>query len=226
VAEPWTNDLAALGERTRDRLRSLEATRTILSIHSNQETKMNQLKKHPAFAVLTVLALLMIAAPIAYAVVDRVFLSIDPDQTAPEIERNVQSQLDSVGIPAAVTADKDNAGNIVVRIQTADHRLGSNLEVAVPDGTPDDRELRIEVAREVEVRLELACALTDAQSQRLETAVTDERFTELLRGRNTQTDGELATAITQKLAVDGFHAVNVRMEAGAIAVTVNAPPQP
>jgi len=33
-------------------------------------------------------------------------------------------------------------------------------------------------------------------------------------------------AITHKLAVDGFHAVDVRVQAGTIAVTVKAPPQP
>jgi len=225
VAEPWTDDFAELGERTRSRLRSLEATRALLSTHSNQESQMRQFKNHPAFAVFAVLALITIAAPIAYAFVEHVFLSIDPEQSAAQIESNVESQLEAKGIPATVTANKDDAGNVAIRIQTSDQRLDSNLEVAVPDGTPGDRELQIEIARELEVQLGIACALTDAQSQRLHDAVTDERFTELVRDRESKTSAELAAAITQKLVTDGFHAVDVRVQAGSIAVTVNAPPQ-
>lgn len=222
MAEPWLHDFAALGERTRSHLRSLDATRTRLSA---KETKMRLFKTHPALAALATLAILTIAAPIAYAVADRFFLSIDPQQSASEIERSVKSQLDSVGIPATVNADKDEAGNIAVRIQTSDQRLGSNLDVAVPDQTPDDRELQIEIAREVAIQLTIACKLTDSETARLYAALEDDRLSALLHDRDTKSEAELAASITQKLAQDGFESVSVHVEGPTIAVTVSQPPQ-
>lgn len=222
MAEPWNEDFAALGEATSRGLRSADATRALLSTQSNQESKM-KLFKSRSFAVLAALAALVIAGPLAYAFVDRVFLSIDPDREAPEIADDVKTQLESAGVPATVTADKDGTGNLDIRIQTRDQRLGPNLEVDVPD-VAGDRQVRIEVAREVEVRLELACALTDAQSQRLHEAVGDEPFMELLRTRDGRSDAELATAIADKLAGDGFQAIRVSVDGAVVTVRVDAPP--
>src|SRR5262245_43411265 len=98
---------------------------------------MRQFKNRPALVVLAALAIITIAAPVAYAVVDRVFLAIDPEQKPSDIELSVKTQLDSVGIPATVNAHKDQVGNVRVQIQTPDQHLGSNLDIAVPDETAD-----------------------------------------------------------------------------------------
>ncbi len=179
------------------------------------------------FAALVALATLVLAAPIAYALANPLLLHIDPSQPASEIERAVKNQLDSNGIPASVSAGKDDDGNVSVRIQTADERVGSDLQIDVPDTTPDDdRELRVEIAREVQVELRLACALTDAQLQQLQTTLEGDRVSALLaeRSAHTKTDPEVAAALTSLLAEHGFHAVQVTVDGGTIAVTVSAPP--
>ena len=104
MAEPWTDDLAALGNQTRNGLRSLAITRAVCDHHDDSRPKMRSMrffKQHPALATLLVLAILGIATPVAYAIVDHVFLSIDTTKSEADIEADVHSQLE-----AAVLRDR------------------------------------------------------------------------------------------------------------------------
>jgi len=118
VAEPWSNDFAALDEHTRDQLRSLEATRAVLSTHT-QETKMRFFKTHPALAALVALAVLTLVGGAAYAVVREVFVTIDPDKSGRRDRERRPHQLEAAGVPATVHAEKSDDGKLKVRTAPA-----------------------------------------------------------------------------------------------------------
>ena len=105
MADPWTDDLAALGDRSRRQLRSIAATRASVLPKLSKESKMRMFKHHPVLATLVTLVILAVAAPLAYAVVDRVFISVDPDKSAGEIER--RSALSRAVVAGALKALKD-----------------------------------------------------------------------------------------------------------------------
>src|SRR5262249_21782596 len=130
VADPWSSDLSALGDHTRRDLRSLDATRAALAA-SQEKTKMRFFKAHPALSALLALAVLAVAAPLAYAVVREVWVRIDPDKPAPEIERDIQSQLEAAGVPATVHADKTDDGKLRLAIKATSHDPNSEADIHV-----------------------------------------------------------------------------------------------
>jgi hypothetical protein len=209
VADPWTEDLAALGDRSRHQLRSIAATRSsVLPNLVPQESKMRLFKNHPILATLITLAVLAIAAPVAYAVVDRVFISVDPDKSASEIEQDIRSQLEHANVQADVTAEKTD-GRVEVRIVSGDERM-PNLDVDVPDGSLG------------QLRLQVTCELTPAQALQLQQAATSPAVIALLGG---PADPQFATKLKQALADRGFHDVDVTIAGSSISVTVKAPPR-
>ena len=78
MAEPWTDDLAALGETTRSQLRSIAATRANLRMENKN---MSLIKRRPLWAAAIAALVLAIAAPVAWAIGTKIFVSIDPDQS-------------------------------------------------------------------------------------------------------------------------------------------------
>jgi len=184
VADPWTEDLAALGDRSRHQLRSIAATRAS-ALPQLQETKMRLFKTHPVLA--TALAVMLVAAlgGGAYAFVDRVLLSVDPDKSASEIERDVQTQLDNANIPATAHATKEDH-KVSVSIEATDPSVGDKIGVAVPDG---GQALRMEVLRQ----------LSDAENTELAAFETDlEKLDYALTG------DALKTTLVSLLAQHGF----------------------
>ena len=217
MADPWSDDLAALGEHTRHGLRSLAATRASLSI-PEQETKMRFFKSHPALATLIALAVLGLAAPIAYAVARDVWVSIDPDQPAPQIEQSIHDQLQQQGVNATVHADKTD-GKLRVRIESTDPSAGSDdVHVHIAGGDPAHGERR-------EVRVEVHCQLDDAQRTRLQQTLASEDLQSLLEDRPAdESDDELADRLTAALAEHGFAQVHVTVQGDAVTIAIAAPP--
>jgi hypothetical protein len=212
VAEPWTDDFAALGERSRTQLRSLAASRA--HVLSQPETKMRLLKNRPVLAVLLLLALVGAASGAVYAV-DRVFLTVDPDKSAPEIEQDVKAQLKAANIEADVHAQKDDDNKVEVRILSSDDKLPDKLGVTTPDGDggADGRRLR----------LEAKCHLDDAQMKELTTVASSHDMVAALM--DAKDDAETIAQIKRALDAAGFHDVEVTTSATEINVTVKSPPQ-
>jgi len=203
VADLWTDDLAALGDRTRIGLPSIETTRAaILSNVSTQESNMRLFKQRPAFTVLVVLAVLVLFAPVAYAIVDRVLLSVDIEKSAPEIEQDLKHQLQAAGVTAEVEAEKSD-DKVEIRIDSDDPDLGSKLDVIVPN-LPDNARVEHE-HRQLQTRIELACELDEAQQQRITDVVSDRAFIDLLTDRPAdQPAAELAAEVRKLLEEAGF----------------------
>jgi hypothetical protein len=218
VAEPWSRDFDALAERSREHLRSLEATRASLSTRS-QETKMRFFKSHPALTALAAVAMLALVSGAAYAVVREVFVTIDPDKPAPEIEQDIHQQLESAGVPSTVHVDKSDDGQLKVRIGTTDRDVSSDLQVHVNgvNGAPSEsRSLRME--------LEETCQLDEAQNAALEATASSPAIIALVTDRGDKSDADLAPAISQVFHDAGFLDVDVSVADGTVKITVKAPP--
>jgi hypothetical protein len=220
VADPWADDFAALGEHTRHRLRSLAATRASLST-TTEETKMRFFKTHPALATLIAILALGAFAPIAYAVVHRIIISIDADKPASEIQDDVQKQLEAAGVNADVHVDK------------SDEDGKRKLEVSVTSNDPNAPEIGVHVdgkdesanSRRAELRVEVKCDLTPEQQATLRAALTAEDVGKLAADRPAgTTDAEIAAKIKAMLAAHGLHDVDVTVTGESVTITINAPP--
>jgi len=165
---------------------------------------MRTLIRKPIFAVLLVLAFLGLAAPIAYAVVDRVFLSIDADKSAPEIQQDVDHQLQSQGVPATVEASKSHDGIVHVKIESPEGDLSSKLHVDTGDGQKA-RAYRVVV----DCPDEVGCA-------ELHDATTNQDILNVLvNAAAGRTDEELAAAIQKHLEQ---YDVDVTVHEGVVTI--------
>ena len=228
MAEPWSNDFDALAAQSRAGLRSLDATRAALS-RPKQETKMHYFKTHPALAALIVFLGLGLVSGAAYAVVHEVWITIDSHESAPQIQQDVQAQLAAQGMNGDVTAEKTDDGRLKVMIRSTGSG-GSDLpdlHVQV-DGSDQDQ-----ATTNRSVRVQVTCHLDDAQTTRLTAVTTSQAFQALLvpddgsdADGSAGSDADRAAAITQLCAAQGFHAVQVQIDGGAVQVTITAPPTP
>ncbi len=217
MADPWSSDLAALGEHSRRNLRTLDATRAALAQHP-QETKMRFFKSHPALAALIALAVLAVAAPIAYAVVREVWVSIDPDKPAAEIEKDVQGQLEAAGVHGTVHAEKSD-GQLKVSIQHVGSNagdIGSALHIHVAGKEAVGQVQRM-------VRFEMACELTPEQMQQLTDVMSGPDMVGVL-AKDFASDYDRKTAIAGVLAAHGFKRAEITVDAESVQVKVTAPP--
>jgi hypothetical protein len=206
VADPWTDDLAALGDHSRHGLRSLATTRASLT----KEPKMRFHKTHPVLAALIALVVLGITGPLAYAFVRHVLVTVDPDKPTDQIERDVTDQLHAAGVEATVKATKPDDGALQIRIQTSDEALGSDLSVKVGSETVPAQQSR-------GIRIE--CHECDEATQ---LAVTQAATSDAVLD-HIDDDAAIGPAITQALADKGFTDVTVTVAADAITVAVHAP---
>ena len=206
MADPWSNDFAALGEQSRHGLRSLAATRASVP----QETKMRFHKAHPALAALIALLVIGVTAPIAYAFVRHVIITVDPDAPPAKLQEDVQRQLDTAGVPATVKVTQPDEGTVQVRIMTSDNHLGSDLAVDYGSGSAvpaeQGRGLAIEVHGD----------FTDAQKQ----LVVDTLSTDPIIDGLDEDDATVRTAIVKALADAGFPNVEVTFAPERVTVAV------
>jgi len=214
VAEPWSDDFLALDEHTRSRLRSLDATRAALSARP-QETKMRFFKNHPALtAVLAILAL-AVFAPLAYAAVTRVLLSIDTSKPAPEIEQDMRDQLNAAGVKADVFVDKSD-DKIKVGVRSTDPNA-PEIGVHVTNGGPDDSS----DSRHVDMRVEVRRDLTPTEQNTLQQTLASPAVRDVVEDRpDDMTDDEAAARITAALDAAGFHGATVIVTGSSITVEI------
>jgi hypothetical protein len=179
-------------------------------------------KSHPALAALIVLVSLGLFAPLAYAVVHRVWLTIDSDKSAPEIEDDMRQQLDNAGVNAEVHVDKSDDNN-------GEHKL----EVSVTSDDPNAPEIGVRVdgrdeegaTRRAELRLEVKCDLSPKQHATLRATVSGSDFRKLIAERpDGVTDADIAAKIKVQFAAAGFRDVDVTIAGDSLTITIKAPP--
>ncbi|HEY1549384.1 MAG TPA: hypothetical protein VGG28_16270 [Kofleriaceae bacterium] len=206
----WTDDLAALGETTRSQLRSIAATRANLRMEQN----MSLIKRRPLLAAAIAALVIAIAAPVAWAIGTKIFVSIDPEQSADQIQHSVQTQLDNAGVPATVEASKDD-GKLKLKIMSHDPAAGSNLAISIAgSAAPVDS---------FQVRLEVQAMLTPAQVERLQTAMSSPAISDAESSGDADTIEE---AVTDALVAAGFKAADVQVTDKTLSVTITQPPAP
>jgi len=207
VAEPWTDDFVALDERSRIQPRSLAATRAHF-LSTSETTKMQFFKNRPLLALMIVLALAGVASGAAYAV-HEVFLSVDPDKSAQEIETDVQDQLQAAGVNASVHADKSD-DRVAIRIATADEDL--KTYISTPEGNTETG------SAERTFMLEVDSTLTEAQRNLASKALQSKPVLDALAGDANATT--LADVIKRELTNVGFHEVTVDVLPDAIKIRI------
>jgi hypothetical protein len=218
VDSPWSNDFKALEDQTRERLPSLEATRTALSTRS-PETKMRFFKSHPALAALITLLVLSLVGGAAYAVVREVFITIDPDKPADQIEQDVHDQLQAAGVPATVHASKRDDGKTEIRILGA-HDPDVALRFADKKGNTSD------VSNEaLRLQLDLKCELTDAQQESVIQISSGPMVVDLAINRGDKSDDEVIAMVKKAYADAGFTDVDVAITGADLIVTIKSPPK-
>jgi hypothetical protein len=226
VAEPWTDDFEALAAHTREQAPALAATRARF-LSTPEKSSMRFFKNRPLLAVLLVLALVGAASGAVYAV-DRVFLHVDPDKSAPEIEQDVTQQLQNAGVPTVgVHADKSD-GEVRIEIETTDDNLGSALNVDVDGVDPANVVREVDGLGALPVKFDIrAAALTKDQRSSMMTAVIDHGVMDAMRAYSAAEHPDpkpLVAAITQALGQRGFAGVSVDVTAKEIVVTIPSAP--
>jgi len=227
MTEPWASDFRALREHSRQDAPSLERTRQfVLASAMNPETPkektMTFLKRRPALAIAIGIAMIAVLSGGAYAVVNKVFLTIDPDQSEEEIERNVEEQLENAGLSdPRVRAEKDG------------DRLEIGIRTERPDG--DMPELDVSVlgrdkadttSAQSQMKITVECELSPERVDALTDLVGSHAFYSLVHERpDGQTDAQLAAALRDVLARHGFEA-EVSVHGDDVSVVVTGPGGP
>jgi hypothetical protein len=219
VAEPWSDDLDALAARSRVQLRSFDATRASLSAR-DKETKMRFFKTHPALGAVIAILCLATFTSVAYAVVQRVWLSVDTSKSGPEMEQDMRDQLDQAGVKADVFVDKSD----------------DRLKIGVRSTDPNAPEIGVRVngrdtsdadTRRVELRVEVRVELSPELQQKLQAALEDASVRALVEDRPADmTDDQLAAKLRDALAALGFRDVDVAVASGSITITIKSAPTP
>ena len=176
-------------------------------------------KRRPVLATALAALVLAIAAPVAWAIGTRIFVSVDPDQSGPEIQQSVQHQLDTAGVKATVQADKTDDGQLKLRIRTSDPSLGSNLDIAVADNVD------VVGKREMRVMVEAKQKLDEAALARLNAALDSKAVKDATEVDELDAN-QVEEVVTDALVNAGFHSVHVDVDAHSISVHVTAPPTP
>jgi hypothetical protein len=229
VAEPWTDDFAALAAHTREQAPVLATTRARF-LSTPEKSSMRFFKNRPLLAVLLVLALVGAASGAVYAV-DKVFLQIDPDKSAPEIESDVTQQLQNAGVATLGVHAEKTDGEVRIEIQTTDEQLGSALDVGVAGvpGADVVHELGIDDGgKALPIKFDTqGTELTKDQQNAMITAAIDHRVIDAMHAYKTAEHPDpspLSTALTQALAERGFDSTRIEILPTEIVVTVTAAP--
>ena len=156
--------------------------------------------KRPMFAALIVLGVLFSGA--AYAVVTRVFLHVDPDKSAPEIEQDVKQQLDNAGMTGTEVHAEKSDGKLKLEIK-AENTGSSDVEIVPPEGG-EQRSVRVAVKFDA----------TPAQMEQVATAMQSPDVHAAV-----ESDTPDAAAIKNALASHGLDA-DVTVDGGAVSVTI------
>ncbi len=176
-------------------------------------------KNHPALAALLAILALAVFAPLAYAAVTRVLLSIDTSKSGPEIENDMRDQLNAAGVKADVFVDKSD----------------NKLKIGVRSTDPNAPEIAVKVngrdesasTRHLDIRVEAHCELAPEQQTALQAALTSQAVIDVTENRADDiTDDEAAARISDALAAQGFHDVEVTVAGSSVSIVVKSPPTP
>ena len=220
--EQWTRDRAALATHTTLDLPSFEQTaahiRARLHTPSVSEESFMSIffKRRPVLAVLASVAALALMVPTAYAVVERVFLSVDPSASSAQLASDIKQQLDNQGVATTSVTAQVQDNHVDVRIHGDDDRLVNGLHVSTTGGGPSMTSPTF--------KINVTCDLTDAQNNALTSAVTT-AASGLETGATPPTPEAVATAVHDALVANGFHSLTVAVVDGEVRVTITAPPQ-
>lgn len=206
MAEPWSNDFQALADHTKQGLRPL------LAPQPEETQKMRFFKTHPALAALVMFVGLALVGGAAYAVVREVFITIDPDKPADQIEKDVHDQLEAAGVPSTVHAEKQDDGKLKIRIGSVGKDVGSDLQIHVNGVTGPEHSLRMKIEAKKE--------MTAEQSERLTTIASSQAIIDLVTDRGDQSDADVAAAV-QKIFTDAGVDVTVSVADGELTISVN-----
>ncbi len=166
-------------------------------------------KNRPVLAVLLLVALVGVASGAAYAV-DRVFLQVDPDKTAPQIQQDVTAQLENAGVTAEVRASKPTADTVEVKIDSTDPTLPDRIDVSALGGSAD-------VEKDVhQIRIEAKGLLDEAQNQQFVAMMTAADVVAAMQKGD-------AAALKVAFAAHGFHDVTIADVGGWTILSVGAP---
>lgn len=228
MSDPWASDFRALREHTRRDAPSLERTREFVlasakNPESEKEKTMSFIKRRPALAVAIAIALIAVLTPVAYAVVNKVLVTIDRDKSEDEIEDDVRQQLEAAGIsPTEVTAEKRGDGWLKVGIRSDDdpRALASGIDIDVRGSSGTGAEVAIGGQMRIEIAVE--CELSPAQMQALTDLVSSDEFVQPVRAD--LTDAQVAAGMRAVLQAHGYHSSEVTVNGGSARVTVKAPP--
>lgn len=227
MADAWTNDLATLGKRTRTDLSSLATTRAALHqqfTEKNRELNMRLFKQRPVLATLITLLALGLFAPLAYAVVDHVFISIDTSKSEADIAADVKGQLEAAGYtPQSVEVER-SPDQIVIRgeLGSGAVELPKNAKLVINGVTADLSSASIRP-----LKTDLKCDLTDAQQKQLTAVISSRPVLDVVvdRIKNEIDDAGLEAALTGALSDGGFRDVVVHAGPREITVTIKSPPR-
>lgn len=228
MADAWTKDLAALGKRTRTGLSSLATTRAALHqqfTETNRELNMRFFKQRPVLATLITLLTLGLFAPLAYAVVDHVWISIDTSKSESDIAADVKDQLEAAGYtPHRVEIEKSQ-DQIVIRGEFGSDavQLPENAKIVIDGVTavlPSASMIR-------PLKPDLKCDLTDAQKEQLTTVMSSKSVLDVMvdRMKNEIDDAGLEAGLAGALSDGGFRDVVVHAGTHEITVTIKSPPR-
>lgn len=228
MADAWTNDLATLGKRTRTGLSSLATTRAALHqqfTKKKRELNMRFFKQRPVLATLITLVTLGLLAPLAYAVVDHVLISVDTSKSESDIAADVKSQLAAAGYTPHSLEIEKSQDEIVIRGEFGSDAAAfpKNAKIVingVTAGLPSASMIR-------PLKTDLKCELTGAQQEQLTTVMTSKSLLDVLvdRVKNELDDAGLEAALTGALSDGGFRDVQVHAGPHEITVTIKSPPR-
>ncbi|NVB83722.1 MAG: hypothetical protein HOV81_35435 [Kofleriaceae bacterium] len=164
-------------------------------------------------------------APLAYAVVDRVWISIDTSKSESDLAADVKDQLEAAGYtPRSVEIEKSQ-DQIVIRGEFGSDavQLPKNAKIVI-DGVTADLPSAATIRP---LKADLKCALTDAQQKQLTSVMSSKSVVDVMVDRITDEidDAGLEAALTGALSDGGFRDVVVHAGAHEITVTIKSPPR-
>lgn len=198
MAEPWTDDFAALGERSAQNLSTVASTRTLL--HRPKESKMRYFLNRPLLAFAVLVGLVGVASGAAY-VVDKLVIHVDDSGTAEEIEADINQQLEAAGVEGTAEVQKSDQ-RLSIGVEMAP---GREIELAGLEGKGQSMEIRVEASGSPlgPDRMKLVRTLTSSDA--IVVAPIHER----------------AAKLEAALKAAGFSDVNVEVTETSIIVRIN-----
>jgi hypothetical protein len=231
LLEPWARDLAELGERTAADLPSCERTLSFVLASASREREPNRrkektmtlIRRRPLLATAVALVLLAGLTGAAYAVVNKIFLSIDPDRSQEEIADAVRAQLEEAGVKGPSVDAIKHGDTLVVGIKSADRLSAEDLDVKV-EGK------KVEACDGHDVTFRITGHIGEAQKAELVKKLTSDAFLAIARETGDAADEQhindrIAAAIVQCLKDCGYDA-DVTVRPGEVAIDVRSSPAP